>query len=80
MIPQRSVRFLVGVYNKRRLSTSSVINHPPDLLDDLVRRGFIHDVTRYLSLAPIGLLLTPTPTDAIISVFRSKQRRVYTLE
>ena len=48
MIPPRSLRFLLKVYNKRRLSTSSVINHPPDLLDDLVRRGFIHDVTRYV--------------------------------
>ncbi|EDR11845.1 uncharacterized protein LACBIDRAFT_246777 [Laccaria bicolor S238N-H82] len=46
MIPRRSVQFLLGVYNKRRLTTSSVINHPPELLDDLVRRGFIHDVTR----------------------------------
>jgi len=77
MIPQRSLRFL---YNKRRLSTSSVINYPPDLLDELVCRGFIHNVTRYACLALIGLLLTPTPTDAITSVFHSKQRRVYTLE
>jgi hypothetical protein len=80
MIPQRSLRFLLGVYNRRKLSTSSVINHPPDLLDDLVRRGFIHDVTRYVSLAPIGLVLTPTLIDAITSAFHSKQRRVYTLE